>query len=83
MSEQVVRTKGNINVNEIEVGDTQWECDYGRCIEVEVKTKPIRDDNGHWTWISIAKETGAEINYSVTEGYSAYAPKLYNYKAYV
>lgn len=83
MSEQKdVRTKGNVLVNKIEIGDIHYEFEYGHGLKCEVITKPTRDENGYWSWQSKDLKTGGTINYGVSEGHSHYAPNLYDYEAY-
>lgn len=74
-------TKGNIVVEEIKVGDMHYEYEYNCCIKTTVVTLPVRADSGKWTWTA-KTESGVEINYAVMEGYSHYAPNLYDYEAY-
>ena len=76
------KTQGNVIVENINVGDIHYEYSYGFGIECEVITKPIRSEDGQWTWKSKNVKTNKEINYLVTEDLSHYAPKLYDYKAY-
>lgn len=78
----MTRTKGNVIVEEINVGDIHYEFEYGTGIKVEVISKPIRDNNGYWSWKSKSLTTGQIINYGVSEGYSHYGPNLYDYEAY-
>ena len=77
-----VYTKGNVLVNEIKIGDIHYEYDLGLSIECKVITKPIRDENGYWTWKSKNTKTNETVNYGVNEEYPHYAVNLYDYKAY-
>lgn len=77
-----VRTKGNIIVNDIQIGDIHYEFAYGMCVKVEVITKPENDGNGYWTWKSKHLRTGREITYGVREDMAHYGPNLYDYEAY-
>ena len=75
-------TKGNVVVEEIQIGDIHYEFEYGVGIKSEVVSKPIRDEKGYWSWESKSLATGKVINYGVREGYSHYGPNLYDYEAY-
>ncbi len=75
-------TKGNIIVEDIQIGDIHYEFEWGLGIKSEVITKPLRDEKGYWTWKSKNLNTGKIINYGVTEDLSCYGPNLYNYEAY-
>jgi hypothetical protein len=75
-------TKGNVEVQDIKIGDIHYEYGYGVGIKVQVKTLPQRDEDGYWTWKSVQLSTGKEIDYGVSEGNSAYAPNLYEHEAY-
>lgn len=72
-----ILTRGDVQVNDIEVGDTLYELDMGRVITSVVKTSPERDSEGEWRWISVNILTGRDIHYLVSEKYPEYAPKLY------
>ncbi len=76
-------TKGNIIVEDIEVGDIHYEFEYGFHTKSKVITKPVRADDGIWTWESENIKTGEIIYYGVNEKYSHYSPNLYNYEAYI
>jgi hypothetical protein len=75
-------TKGNVIVEDIKIGDIHYEYEYGIGIEVEVISEPVKNDKS-WTWKSVNKRTGKEIDYSVTEGLEHYSANLYDYKAYM
>ncbi len=75
-------TKGNIIVENIQIGDIHYEFEFGVGIKCEVVTLPIRDEDGYWTWKSKNLNTGGEIMYGVREKFSHYAPNLYDYIAY-
>jgi len=75
-------TKGGVIVEEIKVGDIQYEYGYGACIKVEVLTLPKRDDDGLWEWESKSVTSGGKIHYAVHEKYTHYGPNLYDYEAY-
>lgn len=78
---------GEICVNDIEVGDMMYECEYGRNVKVQVLTKPIRlqkdlNENYKWEWEAVVLDTNEKIFYLVTEGYEHYGPKLYHNPIY-
>ena len=75
-------TKGNIIVEDIKVGDIHYEYEYNCGRKCKVLTLPVRDDSGYWTWTSENLNTGKILNYGVREGYSHYAPNLYDCEAY-
>jgi hypothetical protein len=77
-----VHTKGNVIVNKIKVGDIHYEYDMGLEMEFEVLTKPVRSDEGQWTWKAKNTTDGKEVSFLVTEGFSHYAPNLYDCQAY-
>jgi hypothetical protein len=78
----MTHTKGNIIVEEIKIGDTHYEFEYGMCIETKVLTLPVRDDEGYWSWKSVSVKNEKIIDYGVHEKYSHYAPNLYDCIAY-
>lgn len=78
----MTKTKGNIIIENIKIGDIHYEFDYGFGTKCEVLTLPIRSSNGKWEWKSKNLITGEEIDYLVTEGFEHYGPKLYDYEAY-
>jgi len=78
----MTRTKGNVIVENIKIGDIHYEFGYGVGIKCEVITLPIRDDKGCWTWKSKNVNTGKIIDYAVSEGLSHYSSNLYDYIAY-
>ena len=76
-------TKGNVIIEDIEIGDIHYEYGLGTGIKVEVITEPVFDeDKGGWRWKSKHLATGKEINYFVNPKYSSYGPNLYDYEAY-
>lgn len=76
------RTRGNVIVEDIKIGDIHYEFGYGCGIKCEVITLPVRDEKGYWTWKSKNVNSGKEIEYGVTDGMSHYSSKLYDYEAY-
>ena len=75
-----MKTKGNVIVEDIKVGDIHFEYDLGMEIRVEVTTEPVKDGD-QWKW-KAKTEDGTEINYLVTEGMAHYGPNLYDHQAY-
>jgi hypothetical protein len=78
-----VKTRGNVIVNKIEIGDVLYEYALGSEIKSEVITKPQRDTDGYWTWKSKIISNGDIIDYGVHERYAHYGPKLYDHQAYI
>jgi len=76
------RTKGNVIAEDIELGQTLYEFDYGFGIETVVLTKPILNEHRQWVWKAENVRTGEIIDYLVTPGMSHYGPNLYDYIAY-
>jgi len=76
-------TKGNVIVEEINIGDIHYEYDMGVGIKSEVISKPILNEDGNWTWKSKSLTNGREINYMVNPYYSHYSVNLYDYEAYI
>lgn len=90
MEEEIKQTKsrGNVIVENIKVGDIHYEYDMGRGLKCEVITLPILEE-GSWSWESKNLTTGAIINYRTadvnSEDYDmcrCYGFKLYDYEAY-
>jgi hypothetical protein len=77
-----VKTRGNVIVNDIKIGDILYEFEYGECIKSEVTSLPIRNDDGQWQWFGKCLDNDEVIEYGVHEKYLNYAPKLYDYEAY-
>jgi hypothetical protein len=81
----MTRTKGNVIVENIKIGDIHWEFDYGCSIKSEVVSLPTpekRDDDTYWTWTSRNLRNGEIIDYGVSDKYAHYGPNLYDYEAY-
>lgn len=78
----MTNTKGNVIVENIKIGDIHYEYFMGMCSKTIVKTLPVRDEEGYWTWKSEKEDTKEIVNYGVAEGYAHYAPNLYDYEAY-
>jgi hypothetical protein len=82
MGTTITRTKGNVIVEEIKVGDTHYEFSGPFGIECVVQTQPEKDKEGNWSWVSKNTKTHKPINYFVHKDYPHYGPNLYDYKAY-
>lgn len=75
---------------DFDVGSVFYECEYGRNIEAEVLTKPIKTQTDvfgsareHFTWEAVSR-LGKVIQYSWTEGFSnTYGPRLYTEPQYI
>ena len=81
--EEQTRTKGDVIVQDIKIGDIHYVTEYGCTIVSEVITLPKRDEDGYWSWKSKMQSNPEEIiDYGVRERMSHYAPKLYTYLAY-
>ena len=76
------RTKGNVIVEDIKIGDIHYEYEYGLCVKSEVVTPPIQNDDGAWEWVSKMLNSGEAINHLVDPKYSHYSANLYDYEAY-
>lgn len=79
----MTRTKGNIIVENIKIGDIHYEFSYNIGIKCEVITSPVRSEKGVWTWKSKNLKNGNIIDYVVTEGMEHYSSNLYDYQAYI
>ena len=78
----MTHTKGNIIVENIKVGDIQYEYEYGLGIKSVVITKPTKNEHGQWEWSNKNLNTGGIIEYLVDPRYSHYSANLYDYEAY-
>jgi len=78
----MTRTKGNVIIENIKIGDIHYEFEYGIGIKCEVISLPQRDENGYWTWKSKNLNTDRIIDYVVNEKYTHYGPNIYDYVAY-
>ena len=79
--EKIMKTKGNLDLSTLEVGETVYEFMGGFGIESKVVTKPVKDGK-QWTFKTRSTATGSEIDYMFTEGCAHYGANLYGYKAY-
>ena len=78
------RTKGNVVVEDIKIGDVHYEYSYGVELKTTVKTLPVkeeRDDDNYWSWKS-ETDKGKIVEYGVSDKYAHYGPNLYTYPAY-
>ena len=71
-----MRTKAGLDLKTLEVGDQTIETEYGSSIVCEVLTKPVRNEEGQWTWKAMNVENSEEIDYLCTEGYAHYGPNV-------
>ena len=79
----MIRTKGNVIVEDIKIGDIHYEYEYGIGIKTEVISLPVSDGDGYWSWKSkVFNDPETIIDYGVREGMSHYGPNLYDYEAY-
>jgi len=82
----MTKTKGNVIVENIKVGDIHYEYAYGLGIKCEVISEPIaRESHGDFIWIWKSKNlnSGNIIEYAVNNRYPFYGPELYDYEAYI
>lgn len=77
-----MKTKGNVIVEEIAIGDIHYEFSYGRSNKVEVISLPCKHDNRYWSWTSKDIESGEIIEYGITENHEHSGPTLYTYETY-
>lgn len=80
---KVTRTKGDVIVEEIKVGDIHYEYEYNIGVKCKVLTLPrFNEESGLWEWESENLSNGRKINYGVHPKYPHYAPNLYTHEAY-
>jgi hypothetical protein len=77
-----ILTKGNVEVQNIKIGDIHYEFDMGMCIKSEVLTLPKKNADGNWIWQSKSLKNGRIIDYLVNPEYPHYSVNLYDYEAY-
>ena len=76
-------TKGNIIVEEIEVGDIHYEYQYNLGKKSQVLTKPQINENGNWEWESKNVNSGEKFYYLLNPDCPPhYSLNLYDYQAY-
>lgn len=63
-------------VENLEIGDTFYESEYGTEKKLVVETQPERSFEGAWTWLA-TNERGNTVNYLVNENYLGYAPNIF------
>jgi len=79
-----IYTKGDVEVQNIKVGDITYEYEYGCYIEARVLTEPLyNSETEQWEWQALNLLTNKEIDYGDNPKYSHYSPNLYTYKAYL
>lgn len=66
---------------DLDVGDTFYECYMGMNVEMIVETKPSFEDN-QWRWTAKNQEGNIQ-DYLITKGYEHYGPKIYSQPQYV
>lgn len=74
-------TKGNIIIEELEVGDITYEFEYGMCSVCEVLTKP-KLEGEIYKWKAKNIHTGEVISYGQNINFPHYGLKLYDFPAY-
>lgn len=77
-----IYTKGNVEVQNIKLGDVQYEYEYGHELKSTVIVLPAEIEPGYWQWIN-KMDSGQRITYGVREGMGHYGPNLYTYQAYI
>ncbi len=76
----MVQTKGDVIIDQIQVGDIHREEEYGTVIMVEVVSQPKLED-GFWYWDSKDLATGTIIPYGQAVDCPLYlALNLFNHK---
>ena len=75
-------TKGNVIIEDINIGDIHYEYEYNLGIKSKVLTKPFLNLEGNWEWKSENLLTGKIIDYLVNPKYAHYSANLYDYAAY-
>lgn len=78
----MTRTRGNVIIEEIKLGDIHYEFEYGCYIKCEVISLPKLDEDGNWIWKSKNLLDEEIIDYLVNPNYTHYSSKLYDYMAY-
>lgn len=63
--EKKTRTKGNVIVEDIKIGDIHYEYDLGVGIKSQVLTLPTLDENGNYVWKSKNLTSGLITNFLV------------------
>ncbi len=77
-----IYTKGNVEVQNIKIGDIHYEYEYGVGMKLQVITLPENINGNQWAWQAKRISDGEIINYLVTEGMGHYSSNLYDYEAY-
>lgn len=80
----MTRTKGDVIIEDIKIGDIHYEYFGNTELKVRVKTLPEkeeREDDNYWTWTSVTDD-GIEVKYGVSDKYAHYGPNLYTFRAY-
>lgn len=77
-------------IQNLQIGDVIYECEYGMNIEVRVTSVPTSSvstealgKRTQWHWTAENTQTGQVIDYLLTEGLSHYGPRLYRRPEYM
>lgn len=82
MSERIL-TKGNVEVQNIKVGDIHYEFELPIFLKVKVLTLPKKNPDGCWVWKSENMKNGKIVDYLVNPEFPSYlSVNLYDYMAY-
>lgn len=83
------KTRGNVIVENIKIGDIHYEFEYGMGIKCKVITLPTLNDEGCYNWKSENLKSGRVIDYMIPsissesgKYNSQFGIKLYDYEAY-
>ncbi len=76
-----IYTKGNVEVQNIKLGDVQYEFGYGQELKSTVIELPREVEPGYWQWKN-KTDNHQEIVYGVRENMGHYGPNIYTYRAY-
>lgn len=91
-SKQRIFTKGNVEIQNIKVGDIHWEFFNGFYIKSKVLTSPKKEkrkEDNYYTWESEVvetttnKELGSIIKYGQSDSYPHYGLNIYDHPAYM
>lgn len=79
--EKRIYTKGNVEVQNIKLGDIHYEYGYGAELKSTVIGIPKEVEPGYWQWIN-KTDNNEEVVYGVREDMGHYGPNVYTYQAY-
>jgi hypothetical protein len=74
------RTRGNVDVRNIKIGDIHFEYSEGYMVKSQVLTTPVLDTQ-EWSWRARNLQSGEIIDYQVCAR-GLYAPNLFDYEAF-